>query len=104
MTDSQSTQPPAGKPRKPKYTLAELVAWMNPDNSHPEQNWGAPRGEEVSIRPRDGGDVTDSQSTQPPAGKPRKPQYTLAELVARMNPDNSHPEQDWGAPPGEEVW
>ena len=48
--------------------------------------------------------MTDSQSTQPPAGKPRKPQYTLAELVARMNPENSHPEQDWGTPRGEEVW
>ena len=34
----------------------------------------------------------------------RKREYDLAELVARMRPENQHPEQDWGAPQGDEVW
>ena len=34
----------------------------------------------------------------------RKREYDLAELVARMRPEHQHPEQDWGAPQGDEVW
>ncbi len=34
----------------------------------------------------------------------RKRTYDLAELVARMNPENQHPEQDWGEPQGDEAW
>ena len=34
----------------------------------------------------------------------RKRTYDLAELVARINPENQHPEQDWGAPQGDEAW
>lgn len=34
----------------------------------------------------------------------RKRKYDLADLVARMRPEHQHPEQDWGAPQGEEVW
>ena len=34
----------------------------------------------------------------------RKRKYDLAELVAQMRPENQHPEQEWGAPQGDEVW
>ena len=34
----------------------------------------------------------------------RKRKYDLAELVARMHPGHQHPEQEWGAPQGDEVW
>ena len=34
----------------------------------------------------------------------RKREYDLAELVARMRSEHQHPEQDWGAPQGDEVW
>ena len=35
---------------------------------------------------------------------PRKRTYSLAELVAKLAPDNQHPEQDLGEPRGDEVW
>ena len=34
----------------------------------------------------------------------RKRSYDLGDLVADMNPANAHPEVDWGAPQGDEVW
>ena len=34
----------------------------------------------------------------------RKRKYDLADLAARMRPEHQHPEQDWGAPQGEEGW
>ncbi len=34
----------------------------------------------------------------------RKRSYDLADLVADMSPANTHPEVDWGAPQGDEVW
>jgi len=34
--------------------------------------------------------------------KRRKP--TLAQLLNGVTKDNRHPEQDWGAPVGKEVW
>ena len=35
---------------------------------------------------------------------PRKKKYGLADMVARMNPDNLHPEIDWGQAQGREEW
>ncbi len=34
----------------------------------------------------------------------RKRSYDLADLVADMGPENTHPEVDWGEPQGDEVW
>lgn len=34
----------------------------------------------------------------------RKRSYDLADLVADMSPANTHPEVDWGAAQGDEVW
>ena len=30
--------------------------------------------------------------------------YTLAELVAKITPENAHEEIDWGEPVGKEFW
>lgn len=35
---------------------------------------------------------------------PRQKEYTLAELVARITPENRHDETDWGPPVGRESW
>ncbi len=35
---------------------------------------------------------------------PGKPKLTLAELVAKITPENRHGEVDWGPPMGNEVW
>jgi len=32
--------------QRPRYTLAELVEGMSPDNAHAELDWGSPAGEE----------------------------------------------------------
>lgn len=32
------------------------------------------------------------------------PRATLAELLADVTPDNTHPETDWGGPVGNEAW
>ena len=48
--------------------------------------------------------MTESQPPQTPEVKLRERKYSLAELVARMSPDNSHPEEGWGTQQGEEVW
>lgn len=45
-------------------------------------------------------EVSDGQLIVRP--KPRK--YTLDELLAKVTPDNIHPETDWGKPVGKEVW
>ena len=34
----------------------------------------------------------------------RKKSYNLEELVAQIDPDNLHPEIDFGSPQGNEVW
>lgn len=34
----------------------------------------------------------------------RKPEYTLEDLVARITPDNRHPETEWGPARGREIW
>lgn len=36
--------------------------------------------------------------------RPRRPRYSLEELVARITPKNRHHENDWGGPLGDEVW
>ena len=49
--------------------------------------------------------VSDMENT--PKGDeaaPRKKKYGLADMVARMNPDNLHPEIDWGQAQGREEW
>jgi antitoxin component of MazEF toxin-antitoxin module len=35
---------------------------------------------------------------------PKKPSYTLTELLARVKPENRHSETEWGAVNGREVW
>jgi antitoxin MazE len=35
---------------------------------------------------------------------PRRPQYTLDELVAGITPENRHGEADWGEAVGRESW
>ena len=34
----------------------------------------------------------------------KRRKYTLQELVAKITPKNRHPEADWGAPQGKEIW
>jgi antitoxin MazE len=36
--------------------------------------------------------------------RPRKPEYTLEELVAQITPENVHEETDWGPAAGREAW
>lgn len=36
--------------------------------------------------------------------KKRPAHPTLEELLARITPDNIHPETDWGPPVGKEIW
>jgi antitoxin MazE len=36
--------------------------------------------------------------------RPTRRRYELAELVARITPENRHRETDWGPPQGEESW
>jgi len=36
--------------------------------------------------------------------RPRRKEYTLEELVARITPENRHGETDWGPPVGRESW
>jgi len=36
--------------------------------------------------------------------RPRKPEYTLAELLAQIKPENIHGETDWGSAVGREAW
>jgi len=33
-----------------------------------------------------------------------KPKYDINELVEKITPENMHPETDWGAPVGKELW
>jgi len=33
-----------------------------------------------------------------------KTKITLASLLARVTPENIHPETDWGKPMGKEIW
>ena len=33
--------------REPRYDLATLLVGMTPENTHPEVDWGEPRGEEA---------------------------------------------------------
>ena len=35
---------------------------------------------------------------------PRKREYTLAELLEQITPENIHGETDWGPPAGREAW
>lgn len=35
---------------------------------------------------------------------PTKPKYKLDDLLARVTPENTHRETDWGKPAGKEVW
>jgi antitoxin MazE len=36
--------------------------------------------------------------------RPRSRQYSLEELVARITPENTHEETDWGQDLGRETW
>ncbi|MBI3821292.1 MAG: AbrB/MazE/SpoVT family DNA-binding domain-containing protein [Planctomycetes bacterium] len=36
--------------------------------------------------------------------RPRKHEYTLEELLAKITPENTHGETDWGPPVGREAW
>lgn len=36
--------------------------------------------------------------------RPRKPAYTLDQLLARITPENIHGETDWGSAVGREAW
>lgn len=36
--------------------------------------------------------------------RPRKREYKLSELLARVKPENLHGETDWGPPVGNEAW
>jgi antitoxin MazE len=36
--------------------------------------------------------------------RPRKPQYTLEELLDQIKPENLHGETDWGPTAGREAW
>ena len=56
------------------------------------EQWGVEEGSAIEFF-AEGGDIVL-----------RKRRYDLAELVAGMSPEESHPETDWGAPQGDEVW
>ena len=58
------------------------------------QDAGIREGTSVDLR------VESGRLIIAPAGK----RYTLEELVSRITPENRHPETDWGAPVGKEVW
>jgi antitoxin MazE len=36
--------------------------------------------------------------------RPRKPEYTLEELLEQIKPENLHGETDWGSAVGREAW
>ncbi len=36
--------------------------------------------------------------------RPRKPEYTLEELLEQVKPENLHGETDWGPAVGRETW
>lgn len=36
--------------------------------------------------------------------RPRRSEYTLEELVAKITPENRHDETNWGEPLGREAW
>jgi antitoxin MazE len=36
--------------------------------------------------------------------RPARPKYRLADLLARLDPDQVHEEVDWGGRQGEEAW
>jgi antitoxin MazE len=36
--------------------------------------------------------------------RPMLKKYNLTELLAKVTPDNVHPETDWGGTAGKEVW
>jgi antitoxin MazE len=58
--------------------------------------------EQVAIREGDELEIRVEEGRI--AIEPATPKLTLASLVARITPRNSHREQDWGEPAGREVW
>ena len=59
------------------------------------QRLGLREGEELSVS-----DTVDGLSLTPVMPSAR----TLKEMVKRINPQNRHAEQEWGAARGKEVW
>jgi antitoxin component of MazEF toxin-antitoxin module len=56
-------------------------------------------------------DENEAERPQPPPtsepkeeGQKRKPKYTLAELLAKITPENRHEYIDFGPTVGKEVW
>ena len=56
------------------------------------EQWGVEEGSAIEMF-AEGGDIVL-----------RKRSYDLAELVDGISPGALHPEVDWGAPQGDEVW
>ncbi len=56
------------------------------------EQWGVEEGSAIELL-ADGDDIVL-----------RKRSYDLADLVADMSLENTHPEVDWGEPQGDEVW
>ena len=50
---------------------------------------------QIDIREEDGKLVIEKKARKHP---------TLDELLARITPENIHPETDWGPPVGREIW
>jgi len=48
--------------------------------------------------------VEDGKLIVAPKQQGRKWKYSLGELLAGVTEENVHPETDWGAPVGDEVW
>jgi antitoxin MazE len=51
-------------------------------------------GDTVSVSVRNGAIVL----------RPRRPRYSLEQLVRKITPRNRHDETDWGTATGDEVW
>lgn len=57
------------------------------------------------MQVREGSEVELTVEKGSLAVKPaKKPKLSLARLVKGITAENSHPEIDWGAPVGKEVW
>ena len=56
---------------------------------------GLKTNDPVDVREENGRIVIEKATARPP---------TLDQLLAKITPDNVHPETDWGPPVGKEIW
>ena len=88
VTAKPHRTPPSPRPRKPKFTLEELLAQM------PDYDLFCEAVKSGKLKPH----------RTPPPRCPRKPKFTLEELLAQMPEDGGQGEVDTGPSVGNEVW